>query len=31
MKLTDGDRKFIIDALKLLEALKRKLHDLLNK
>jgi hypothetical protein len=31
MKLTDEDRKFIIDVLRLLEGLRRKLKDLLDK
>jgi DNA replication initiation complex subunit (GINS family) len=31
MKLTDEERKFIIDVLRLLEGLRRKLKDLLDK
>lgn len=31
MKLTDDDRKFIIDVLKIIEGLRRKLKDLLDK
>jgi hypothetical protein len=31
MKLTDEDRKFIIDVLRLLEGLRRKLKYLLDK
>lgn len=31
MKLTDDERKFIIDVLRLLEGLRRKLKDLLDK
>lgn len=31
MKLTDDERKFIIDVLRLLEGLRRKLKDLLDR
>ena len=31
MKLTDEERKFIVDVLRLLEGLRRKLKDLLDK
>ena len=31
MKLTEEERKFIIDVLRLLEGLRRKLKDLLDK
>ena len=31
MKLTEDERKFIIDVLRLLEGLRRKLKDLLDK
>lgn len=31
MKLTDDEKKFIIDVLRLLEGLRRKLKDLLDK
>ena len=29
--MTDADKKTVIDALKLLEGLKKKLHEILNK
>lgn len=31
MNLTEQDRKFIIDVLRILAGLQKKLHDLLNK
>ena len=31
MKLTEDERRFIIDVLRLLEGLRRKLKDLLDK
>lgn len=31
MKLTEEERRFIIDVLRLLEGLRRKLKDLLDK
>lgn len=31
MKLTEDERKFIIDVLRLLEGLRRKLKELLDK
>jgi len=31
MKLTEDERKFIVDVLRLLEGLRRKLKDLLDK
>jgi hypothetical protein len=31
MKLTDDERKFIVDVLRLLEGLRRKLKDMLDK
>jgi hypothetical protein len=31
MKLTDDERKFIVDVLRLLEGLRRKLKELLDK